>query len=148
MLMSYAFRAVRKGSPNSDSGPDPHLQRFALLVDQRCTFFWRRQPLRFEHGRPTRQQVGFVQRPRLVKDAGAVEGVPASGIQDIPFGEEKPQGTRLGLRQPIADRPDGVESGGGSMGAGTPRSKAYGVASPFEAHARVEVGYVEGQPRP
>ena len=57
-----------------------------------------------------------MQRPRVVEDAGAVEGVPASGIQDIPFSEEKPQGTRLGGRQPITDGPSSFEPGGAACG--------------------------------
>jgi len=50
-----------------------------------------------------------------VQDAGAVEGGSASRIQSISLGQEKLQGTRLGLRQPVADRPNSFEFGGGGV---------------------------------
>src|SRR5829696_3401083 len=83
-----------------------------------------------------------------MKYSGAVEGAFTSRIQDIPLGQEKLQRTRLGLRQPIADRPHGFELSGCSAALSAPRSKVDSPISLFEAHAGIEVWQMEGKSCP
>src|SRR3712207_5886386 len=107
---SSAYRPLGEALPNPGPRPDPYPQRFALLVEQGLTP-WRWQPLRLEHRRATREQMGAVQRPGMMENSGSIEPASASGIETVPLDEEEIQRTRPGFPQPVADRPRSFELG-------------------------------------
>ena len=73
---SGAFAGRFGRLPDPGFGPDPHLQGLALLVQQQPAFR-RRQPLRLDHRRTVRRQVGSLQGPGFVQDPYLVEPATA-----------------------------------------------------------------------
>src|SRR5215208_666287 len=132
--------------PNPDLGPDPYSQRLTLLMQQRLATR-RRQPPRLDHRRAKRQQARCTKRPRAVEDASTVESASASRVEAIPLGKEEVKRTRLGLTQPLSDRPDRLELSRWGRDLGAPRSEVNGLVSPLKAHASSEVRQVESKAR-
>jgi hypothetical protein len=80
-----------------------------------------------------------------MEDSSPVEGVAARGIKAVTLGEKERQRTWLGLRQPVANRPNGFELDRYSTGMCALRSKVDSLISLLEAHAGIEVRQIEGQ---
>lgn len=80
-----------------------------------------------------------------MEDASTVETASASGVEAVPLGEEEVKRTRLGLSQPLSDRPDRLELSAWGTDLGAPRSEVNSLVSPLEAHANGEVRQLESK---
>src|SRR5215210_9141220 len=126
------------GLADPDTGPNPHPQGLALLVQEGFTT-WRGQPLRFEHRRAAREQACTMQRPRTVEDPCPIEPPSVGGVKAVALDEEEIERPRLGLPQLVSDPPGGLELGRRTATVGAPRRKADNPIVSLEEHAGPEV---------